>query len=105
MAQFIYRLQAVRTEMLTVGPTPDEAKITQQHFNYLQGLTESGVVLMAGRTQTADEQTFGLVVLRADDEDSARDLMANDPAVANSVMCAQLFPFSVALWSERFPEV
>lgn len=104
MAQFIYRLRVIREEMLTEGPTAEEARITREHFNYLRGLTESGVVLLAGRTQTADDQTFGIVILQAQDEDTARDLMANDPAVMESIMHAELFPFAVALWSERGPE-
>jgi uncharacterized protein YciI len=46
--------------MLTVGPTEREAEVVRRHFAYLQGLTAARAVLLAGRTQTADEQTKGV---------------------------------------------
>ena len=52
---------------------------------------------MAGRTQTADSDTFGIVILKADDEAAARKLMKADPAVAHGVMHAALYPFRIAL--------
>ena len=103
MSQFIYRLLPTRLEMLTVGPTEREAEIVRQHFEYLQGLTAAGIVLVAGRTQTADERTYGIVVLVAQSEASARQLMAEDPAVKHGVMRAELSPFRVALWSGTGP--
>ncbi len=33
----------------------------------------------------------------AEDEDAAREIMANDPAIKGSVLAAQLFPFRIAL--------
>ena len=102
MPQFIYRLLPTRLEMLTVGPER-EAEVVRQHFEHLQGLTAAGVVLVAGRTQTADERTYGIVVFVAQSEASARQLMAEDPAVKHGVMRAELSPFRVALWSSTGP--
>jgi uncharacterized protein YciI len=83
--------------MLTDGPTPEEAEIVSEHFAYLEQLTEQGVVVLAGRTLTTDESSFGIVILRADSEEAARDVMDNDPAVERQVMRAELFPFRIAL--------
>jgi uncharacterized protein YciI len=95
--QFMYRIQPARAEMLKSGPTKEESAIVEEHFSYLKNLTAKGVVILAGRTLTTDESTFGLVIFRAGSEEAAREIMNNDPAVKNGVMRATLFPFRVAV--------
>ncbi len=97
MAEFLYRVQPTRADMLASGPTAAEEEIVGQHFAYLQGLVEKGVVKLAGRTLTVDEDAFGIIVFLAETEEQAAQLVANDPAVKEGVMRAQLFPFRVAL--------
>lgn len=104
MPQFAYRIQPTRLAMLAEGPTEREARVVARHFAYLSELAERGQVLFAGRTLTADEQAFGIVVFDAASEDAARRLMQGDPAVAEGVMQAALWPFRVALWSARGPQ-
>ncbi len=99
-AQYIYRIQPTRAEMLPEGPTPEEAAIVGQHFAYLQNLTERGVVVLAGRTQTTGPSSFGIIIFYAESEEAAQELVANDPAVQNGVMSAELFPFRVALLTD-----
>ena len=100
MPQFLYRLQPTRLEMLTAGPTPQEAETVGRHFAYLQDLAAKGIVLMAGRTLNEDAETFGLCVLQVEDETAARRIMEADPAVREGVMSARLFPYRVALKAE-----
>jgi uncharacterized protein YciI len=50
VTEFLYKIQPTRLEMLTEGPTAEEAAIVSQHFAYLKGLTEEGSVVLAGRT-------------------------------------------------------
>ena len=97
MRQWIYVLKVTRLEMLTEGPTPEEEEVVSRHFAYLSDLTEKNVVILVGRTQTADESTFGIAVFEAEDEVAARTIMENDPAVKNGVMVATLYPYKVAL--------
>lgn len=104
MLQFLYRIQPARLAMLTDGPTEREAAVVSEHFAYLQSLVAKGSVLMAGRTLTTDESSFGVVVLQADSEAQARELVGNDPAVRSGVMRAELFPYRVALWSAIGPD-
>lgn len=99
--QFIYRLSARRPAMLSTGPTTAEAQVLSAHSTYLEQLTEQGQVLLAGRTQTTHDQTFGIVILQASDEAQARQLMRQDPAVAGGVMSASLFPFQIAMLSKE----
>jgi len=88
--------------MLTEGPTAEEQQVLSAHFEYLRGLTEAGVVLLAGRTLNTDSTCFGIVIFRASSEEEALRLMNGDPAVAGGVMRAELFPYSVALKSDTW---
>ncbi len=94
--QFIYVLKPVRLAMLSDGPSEAEAEVLGQHVAFLNTLLEESVAVLFGRTQTTGAETFGIVVLRAQSDEHARLLMNADPAVANGVMTASLFPFSVA---------
>lgn len=52
---------------------------------------------MAGKTDGLDEKTFGIVIFEADSEEEAKLIMESDPAVAEGIMNAELFPYRVAL--------
>ncbi len=94
---FLYKIQPVRSDMLTQGTTSDEEQIISQHFAYLQNLTKSGIVKLAGRTLNTDSSSFGIVILMANTEQEAQDIMQNDPAVKLQVMHAEFYPFRIAL--------
>jgi len=98
--QYLYRIQPTRSEMLVEGPTAEEERIVGEHFAYLQGLTERGIVILAGRTQNTDESSFGIVIFRAVSEDAAQKVMENDPAVRQGVMKGELFPYRIALMGD-----
>lgn len=83
--------------MLSEGLTDREEGIVATHFTYLSDLKEKSVVKLAGRTTNTDVSGFGVVIFEAEDEQAARRLMENDPAVAAGVMTARLFPFRIAL--------
>ena len=95
--EFLYKIQPTRPEMLTEGPTDRESELVAQHFDYLKGLLERGILILAGRTQNSDESSFGIVVFRASSEEQALMMMQEDPAVKHGVMRAALFPYKVAL--------
>jgi uncharacterized protein YciI len=99
MEQFLYRIQPVRHDMLTKGSTEFESHIVSEHFNYLKRLTEDGVIILAGRTQTTDYSSFGIVLLKAETIEEAREIMLNDPAVKNKVFRAELYPYKTSLFN------
>ena len=99
-SQYLYRITPTRDGFL-LKSTPEEDAIVSEHFQYLHALTAQGIVLLAGRTLHTDETSHGLVVLEANSEEDARTLMENDPAVKAGIFRAELFPFSVALASEK----
>lgn len=95
--QFIYTLKLIPKLIEANSWTKTENEIVDRHFTNLQGLLAEGKLILAGRTQTMDENTFGIVILEVDSEEEAQTLMKNDPAVAGGVMTAELFPYKVAL--------
>lgn len=101
--EFLYTIQPTRAELLTEGPTPNEQKIIGLHYNYLKDLTDTNVVILAGRTQNVDSTSFGIVIYKAFSEEKAKEIMENDPAVKEGIFSAQLFPFRVSLFSENYP--
>ena len=100
VTQYLYKIQPTRPEMLTDGPTPEEEAIVSDNFAYLKGLTEQGIVILAGRTLNTDESSFGIVIFEAESEEAARKVMNNDPAIQQGVMRAELFPYRIALMAE-----
>ena len=101
MAQYLYRIQPTRLEMVSVGPTPEEQAIVSQHFDYLQRLLAGGILILAGRTLNTDDSTFGIVIFNANSDEEAQRIVDSDPAVQRGVMRATLFPYRVALIAER----
>lgn len=97
MKHWLYRIQPLRLEMLVSGGTEEEKAVLAQHFDYLQRLTDEGVVQLAGRTVLADYHSFGIVIFLAPDEDAALAIMHNDPGVRERLFRAELFPWRTAL--------
>ena len=98
--QYLYQIFPTRPEMLVDGPTESETDVLHQHVTYLEHLAENGEVLLAGRTQTEDSTSFGIVILVADSDTAAQEIVSRDPAVLHNVMRAQLFPYRIAVLSK-----
>ena len=96
MGQYIYKLQVTRPSMLTEGPRLDEERALGAHFSYLSEQLAAGRVILFGRTQTTDEDTFGIVIFEAEDELAAEQFMRADPAISEAVMDAQLWPYAIS---------
>jgi uncharacterized protein YciI len=82
--------------MLTEGPTSSELAALRAHVEHLQRLLDSGVLILAGRTQTTGPETFGIAIIRAASEDEAKAIMLSDPPVRDGVFSGELFPYSIA---------
>ena len=71
------------------------------HFAYLQQAAARGTVLLAGPCL---DETFGLVVFQAANDEAARAFMYQDPSVQSNVMMAELHPFHLSLLREKGQE-
>jgi uncharacterized protein YciI len=95
--QFIYVLRLVPRLHADASWTPQDEKVLQRHFVRFQEAIKTGQLILAGRTSESGDKTFGIAVFQAKDEAAARKFMEEDPAVAGSLMTAELHPFTVAL--------
>jgi uncharacterized protein YciI len=85
--------------------TPEEDAVIDAHFAYLEKLVAKGVVLLAGRTETQGSSSLGIVIYKAANEDKAREIMNNDPAIKSGVMRAEFHNFRLALLNTTDPFV
>lgn len=99
--QFIYVLKLIPKLLEETNWTEKEEDIVNRHFNELKKLLSEGKLILAGRTLNMDEKTFGIVILEVDSEKEAENIMKNDPAVAEGIMTAELFPYRVALINNK----
>ena len=93
MSDYIYLIHPLRHEFFE-NPTPQEEAVMQAHFEYLKKATAKGVVLLAGPCL---DETFSVVVFKAESDESARVFMLNDPSVKSNVMMAELHPIRISL--------
>ncbi len=100
VSHYMYTLRPTWLAMLSEGPTAEEAAIVEEHAAYLHDLTAQGIVILAGRTLTADEESFGIVILCAASPEAARNLMDNDPAVRYGGLQARLYPYRIAFMAQ-----
>ena len=93
MKEYIYLIQP-RRHAFFESPTPLEEQVMEAHFEYLKQATSGGTVVLAGPCL---DETFGVVVIRAENDEAARIFMLNDPSVRNNVMMAELHPMKISL--------
>lgn len=98
--EFIYVLKLSPELLDKDNWTPRQEKAVDDHFENLKVMHQEGTLILAGRTQTMDEKTFGIVIFEADSLEKAENIMKNDPAVRGNVMTAELFPYKTALKRE-----
>ncbi len=97
MPHYIYLIHPFRHEFFE-QPTAAEEAAMQAHFEYLKQAAAAGTVLLAGPCL---DETFGLVVFQAADDEIARAFMYHDPSVQANVMMAELHPFHLSLMGEK----
>lgn len=100
MNQYIYTVQATRLAMLSDTATAVENVTLADHAAYIERLVTEGSGIFAGATDLKDSRHFGMVIFQAEDDDSAKAIMANDPAVKERVMRGCLYPFRLSLWNQ-----
>lgn len=87
-----------RKENFMETMTDEEAGIMSKHFMYLKDLLEKGNLVLAG-PETSGK--FGISILEADSLEHAKELIANDPAVQEGVMTAEIYPFRISLLRQK----
>jgi uncharacterized protein YciI len=93
MTEYIYLIHPFRHGFFD-SPSVEEKTILDEHFNYLKHAAEKGIVLLAGPCM---DDTFGLVVFRADNDAAANAFMFSDPSVKQNIMVAELHPLHISI--------
>ncbi len=101
--QFIYVLRLAEYYRNESNWSDETRKTVSEHFNYLKGLHEKGVMKFVGKTDynVEHENNRGIAVFEAESEEKANEIMNNDPCVVKGVMSASLHPFSIALYNGK----
>jgi uncharacterized protein YciI len=95
MEQYVYFVQPPRPTFAE-DATPDEEQIVSRHYFYLANLLEERRLLLAGPCLDAYR---GIGVLEAGDEESAREIVDDDPAVVEGLFTADLHPFKALFFT------
>lgn len=93
MPDYIYLIHPFRDGFFQ-QPTPEEEAVMSEHFEYLKQAAAAGTVVLAGPCL---DETFGVVIFRAENDDAANAFMMKDPSVKKNVMMAELHPLRISL--------
>jgi uncharacterized protein YciI len=96
--EWIYFIHPPR-EDFAATMTADERQAWVVHFQRLQRLLSEGSLIMAG--PTLGRVNTGLCIFEAPDEDAARRIMEEDPAITGGFAQGELRPFKVSLLRGR----
>jgi uncharacterized protein YciI len=91
MPAYLYLIHPFRDDFFE-QPTPEEACVMEEHFQYLKLAQEAGNLVLAGPCL---DNTFGIIVFYAESDASAQTFMFNDPSVKKNVMMAELHPLEI----------
>lgn len=91
--QYVYVIRPIRSGFLE-QMLDEEVAIMGQHFEYLQNLLHEGKLILAGPCL---DRTFGIIILKADSQELAQEIMENDPSIKLGVMSGELHPYRVSL--------
>jgi uncharacterized protein YciI len=98
VGEWVYFIHAPR-EDFAATMTEDEQAVWKVHFERLQRLLAEGTLILAG--PTLGSVNTGIAVIEARDEEAARRIMEEDPAIASGIARGELRPFVVALLRGR----
>jgi uncharacterized protein YciI len=98
MAEWIYFIHAPR-EDFAATMTDAEQAVWAEHWVRIQRLYAEGVMVLVG--PTLGRLNTGIAVFEAPDEDAARLIMEEDPAIASGIAKGELRPFRVSLLRGR----
>ena len=96
---FIYHLKLTTEYNNPANWTDATYKVIQEHSEFIDSLGHNGILIFAGRTKLnpGDDNLFGIAVIKASLLETAKKIMASDPAVLNKIQKASIFPFSLGI--------
>jgi uncharacterized protein YciI len=96
--EWIYFIHPPR-EDFAATMTDEERGVWGRHFERLERMLGDGTLILAG--PTLGHVNTGIAVIEAPDEDAARRLMEEDPAIESGIARGELRPFRASLLRGR----
>jgi uncharacterized protein YciI len=91
--EYISVMRPRRPDFLTTM-TPEEQETMQKHLAYADRLFNEGKIILGG---AALDGAIGILVLRVESADEARNIYEHDPAVIARIGDTEIHPFRVGL--------
>ncbi|HKC78206.1 MAG TPA: YciI family protein [Gaiellaceae bacterium] len=88
-------LRPVRAEM-PFEPTEEESRIVSEHYEYLRRLRAEERLVLAGPSALPGD-TFGLGIFDQEDRAEVEAIVADDPAITNGLMTAEIRPYRISV--------
>ena len=98
MAEWIYFIHPPR-ENFADTMTDEESAVWAVHFERFRRLLAEGTIILVG--PTLGRTNTGIAILEAPDEETARRIMEEDPAIASGFARGEWRPFRVSLLRGR----
>jgi uncharacterized protein YciI len=98
MSEWIYFIHPPRDDFAATM-TDEELAVWGVHFERLQRLHAEGTMILVG--PTLGRVNTGIAIFEAPDEETARRIMEEDPAIASGIGRGELRPFQIALLRGR----
>jgi len=92
---FIYEITLYEQYKNSVNWSEKEKEIQQEHIVYLDSLTKSGHLQLAGIIEQGLENQTGFIILTTSDYDKAMEIVQNDPSVKKGMMSVILRPVNI----------
>jgi hypothetical protein len=101
-AQFLLRLEPAREGFTLQNMSAEEARLASQHVQYLMSLVDSGKLSLAA--QVFDPKgLWGIVIVNAPDQPSARALLDGDPMIQAKMFRGEVLPLRIVLEKPAAP--
>ena len=98
MPEWVYFIHPPR-EDFAATMTDEEREVWGRHFERLERMLADGSLILAG--PTLGRVNTGIAVIEAPDENAARKLMEEDPAIQSGFARGELRPFRASLLRGR----
>jgi uncharacterized protein YciI len=98
MPEFVCVLTPAFDSRFMAEASAEQRAIVERHGEYLLGLAERGVLVLAGRCW---DGPVGIVIVTAGDEAAASAMFAEDPSLVAGLQTAAIYPFNVFIGPER----
>jgi uncharacterized protein YciI len=96
---YCYQLKLTKAYEVSENWTPQSWQTIKEHAAWLDDLGKAGILICAGRTlfEPGDKRLFGIALIKAVDLQTAKSIMAADPAVQANIQESSIYPFSLSI--------